>query len=129
MNASISTNNDSQKSLENFAPYLVCISKNKNVKTVLRYLKEKNESNFAFNYYKILEIIGEDLGSKKDIPKKFNCISNNKFSNLTYSLNNGMEEKSRHYAKSTIETKVLNKEEIEELLKAIINEWISIKCK
>ena len=120
---------DSQKSPENLGQYVVCINKNGDIKKVLEYFREKDESNLAFKLYKILEVIGEDLGSKKDIPKQFNCISGKKFNNLTYTLNNGMDEKSRHHEESPIESKILSEEESKVLMKDIIDEWISMKCK
>lgn len=120
---------DPYKSSEDLKQYVKCIDKNKDVKTVLEYLKDKNESNLAFKFYKIIEIIGNDLDGKKNIPKQFNCISRNKFSDLTYTLNHGMGDKSRHHEELPIDSKILSEEEVEKLVKDIIEEWISKKCK
>lgn len=119
---------DPYKSSEDLKCYLKCIAKNKDVRTVLEYLKEKNKFNFSFNLYFILEIIGKDLGRKEEIPKQFSCISGKKFSNLKYTLNHGMEEKSRHHTESPIEAKILAKNEVEELVKTIVEEWLYTKC-
>lgn len=112
-------------------PYLKCIYKNDKLKEVVEYLDTKNDSNFCFNYYAILEIIGKDLGSKDLIPKNISSISRNKFKKLKITLNNGMEEKSRHYPKSKSVNKknIITEKQISLLMSNIIMEWFKIKCK
>lgn len=118
---------DSDKSSEDLKPYLECINKNDSINNVLEYFNEINSSNLSFNLYNIIEVIGKDIGRKNDIPKHFNAISKNKFSNLTYTLNYGMEKKSRHHPESPIKDKILPEEEIKRLVKSIIIEWMSKK--
>lgn len=111
-------------------PYIKCIYKNDELKEVIDYLDKKNDSNFCFNYYAILEIIGKDLGSKDLIPKHISSISGNKFKKLKISLNYGMGKKSRHYpeSKSVDKKNILTEKEISLFMNLIIKEWLKIKC-
>lgn len=120
---------DPDKSSEDLKPYLECINNNANIKHVLEYFNMINSSNLSFYLYNIIEVIGRDIGRKEDIPKQFNAISGNKFSDLTYTLNYGMEKKSRHHSQEPIKDKILHKGELKRLVKDIIIEWLSRKCK
>jgi hypothetical protein len=118
---------DSQKSSEDLNQYIKCVNENKDIKDVINYFRQGDSFNFSFNYYKIIEIIGKDLGSKQNIPKQFKSISRKKFSNLTQTLNYGLGENSRHYTES--KDRILSEEEIKRFMNDIIQEWISMKCK
>ncbi|AEG17669.1 hypothetical protein [Methanobacterium paludis] len=118
---------DSQKSSEDLNQYIKCVNENKDIKDVINYFRQVDSFNFSFNYYKIIEIIGKDLGSKQNIPKQFKSISRKKFSNLTQTLNYGLGENSRHYTES--KDKILSEEEIKRFMNNIIQEWISVRCK
>ena len=123
---------DSQKSSEDLNQYLKCLNRNKHIQEVINCFQQLNSFNFAFNYYKIIEIIGKDLGGQNNIRKEF-TISKKKFNNLTGTLNNGMGEKSRHYPESKNkklpEERILSEEKVKEIMNYIIREWLSMKCK
>ena len=105
-------------------PQLYYVYKNDELKEVIDYLDTKNDSNFCFNYYAILEIIGKDFGSKDLIPKNMSSISRNKFKKLRITLNYGMEEKSRHYpkSKSIAKKNIITEKQISPLMNLIIME-------
>ncbi len=120
---------DPEVASENLEPYIECIAENNNVKQVFKYFNDKNEFNLYHNYYKIIEVIGGDLGGIKAIPKQLDSVSRNKFSDLTYTLNEDMGKNPRHHTEAVIKSKILPEMEVKRLMKDIIEEWLSYKCK
>lgn len=113
-------NEDLEKSLK-------CITNNVHIKLALEYYNGCNKHNLAFNLYTILEIIGEDLGSKNNIYEELN-ISRNKFRMLTRTLNYGLGNKSRHYNHNHPPATFYSEAEVKSLVKNILKEWFGKKC-
>lgn len=112
---------------EDLEKSLKCIANNVHIELALEYYNGCKKHNIAFNLYTILEIIGEDLGSKENIYQDLS-ISRNKFKLLRRTLNYGLGNRSRHYNHNHPPANFYSEEKVKNLVKSILKEWFDKKC-